>query len=152
MGDPTRTEAEFLAEFEAAVEAERIADLTEPRARSVAYDRATGRIVVELKLGSAFAFPPEMFPELADQSPEELAKVYTTVSGDGIYWDDLDVGIEVSGILADILGDAMLRAFASKGGSVKSEKKAAAARVNGRKGGRPKKKRPAPPAQEPAAT
>jgi hypothetical protein len=143
------TDEEILAQYDAACEAERIADLTEPRAKSVVYDAASGRIVVELKLGSAFAFPPDLFPELAGESPEELAKVYTTVSGDGIYWDDLDVGIEVSGILARILGDALLKSFASRGGSSTSERKAAAARANGRKGGRPRKKRPA---KEPAAT
>ena len=150
MEFPTRSEEDFRAEFEAATEAERIADLTEPRARSVAYDPATGRIVVELKLVSAFAFPPDLFPELAGQSPEELAKVYTTASGDGIYWDDLDVGIETAGILVRILGDALLRSFASKGGSARSERKAAAARANGRKGGRPRKKRVPDPAREPA--
>lgn len=143
------TNEELRAQFAAADAAERIADQTEPRAKSVAYDAASGRIVVELKLGSAFAFPPDLFPELAGETPDELAKVYTTDSGDGIYWDDLDVGIEVSGILARILGDALLKSFASRGGSSTSERKAAAARANGRKGGRPRKKRPA---KEPAAT
>jgi len=149
MDFPKLTEAEILAQLPAADEAERVADLTEPRARSVAYDPVSGRIIVELKLGSAFAFPPDLYPELTGESPDELAKVYTTVSGDGIYWDDLDVGIEVSGILARILGDALLKSFASRGGASTSERKAAAARANGRKGGRPRKKRPA---KEPAVT
>lgn len=147
MDFPRLTEAEILAQLPAADEAERIADLTEPRAKWAAYDPTSGRIVVELKLGSAFAFPPALFAELAEFTPEELASVEPDPSGEALLWEELDVGITVAGILVEILGDGMLRAFASRGGSSRSQRKAAAARANGRKGGRPRKKRPA---KEPA--
>ncbi|HEY0025154.1 MAG TPA: DUF2442 domain-containing protein [Longimicrobium sp.] len=143
------TDEAILAQYTAACEADRIADLTEPRAKSASYDRTTGRIVVELKLGSAFAFPPGLYPELQGRTPEELALVEPDPSGEALLWEELDVGITVAGILVRILGDSMLRAFASRGGSSTSERKAAAARANGRKGGRPRKKRPT---KEPAAT
>lgn len=151
MALPTRTDEAFRAEYEAAVEAERIADLTEPRAKSAHYDPETRRIVVELKLGSAIAFPTSLYPDLDRLTPEQLATMELDPGGEALLWEEYDVGYEVAGIIVDILGDAMLRAFASRGGSSRSERKAAAARQNGRKGGRPKKKRPAP-AQEPAAT
>ncbi|CAA9363469.1 MAG: hypothetical protein AVDCRST_MAG89-3913 [uncultured Gemmatimonadetes bacterium] len=149
MDFPSLTDEEIFAMLPAADEAERIADLTEPRAKSASYDRTTGRIVVELKLGSAFAFPPALYPELQGRTPEELALVEPDPSGEALLWEELDVGITVAGILVRILGDAMLRAFASRGGSSTSERKAAAARANGRKGGRPRKKRSV---KEPAAT
>ncbi|HZG41554.1 MAG TPA: DUF2442 domain-containing protein [Longimicrobium sp.] len=149
MEFPRLTEEQILAMIPAAEEAERIAELTDPRAKSAYYDPATMRIVVELKRGCAFAFPPSLYPELDALSPDELATVEVAFPGDALHWEDLGIGYEVAGILVDILGDAMLRAFASKGGSVRSEKKAAAARANGRKGGRPRKKRPA---TEPATT
>lgn len=56
------------AQLEAAREADRVADLTEPRARDVWYDPASRRIHVELKNGAAFAFPPSLYPELENLS------------------------------------------------------------------------------------
>jgi hypothetical protein len=149
MEYPSLTDEEILAMLPAADEAARVAELTEPRAKAAFYDPVTSRIVVELKLGSAFAFPPTLLDELADLAPEELARVEVDVSGEALSWEEYDIDISVPGILVAILGDAMLRAFASRGGASTSERKAAAARVNGRKGGRPRKKRPA---KEPAAT
>ncbi|MBW3655163.1 MAG: DUF2442 domain-containing protein, partial [Gemmatimonadetes bacterium] len=121
-------------------EAERIADKTEPRAKSAYYDPATRRIVVELKLGSAIAFPTSLYPELDRLTPEQLATMEIAPNGEALLWEEYDIGYEVAGIVVDILGDSMLRAFASRGGSSTSERKAAAARANGRKGGRPRKK------------
>lgn len=132
------------AQFAAAREAERIADLTEPRARAAYYDAVAGRIVVELKLGGAFAFLPDMYPELAGRSPAQLAAVQPCFGGEGLEWEDLDVHIAVAGVLVRMLGPAMLRAFAQRGGSSTSERKAAAARANGARGGRPRKQQPAP--------
>jgi hypothetical protein len=133
------------AQFAAAREADRIADLTEPRARDAFYDESTGRIVVELKLGGAFAFPPAMFPELQDRTPQELARVEPSPSGEGLHWDEIDVHIETAGVLVALLGPSMFRAFASVGGKTRTERKAAAARANGAKGGRPRSK----PSQQP---
>jgi hypothetical protein len=147
MEFPSLTDEEILARYDAACEAGRIAELTEPRATTASYDPGTGRIVVELKLGSAFAFPPALLEELAERTPEELARVEVDLSGEALTWEELDVDISVPGILVAILGDAMLKAFASKGGSSTSDRKAAAARANGRKGGRPRKQRPS---KEPA--
>lgn len=128
------------ARFAAAREAERTADLTEPRAREAYYDAATGRIVVELKLGGAFAFPPDLFPELAGEPAEQLAAVRPCFGGEALEWEALDVHIGVAGVLVRMLGPALPRAFAQKGGSATSERKAAAARANGARGGRPRKR------------
>ncbi|HEX6368077.1 MAG TPA: DUF2442 domain-containing protein [Longimicrobium sp.] len=128
------------AQFAAAREAERVAELTEPRARTAHYDAAAGRIVVELKLGGAFAFLPGMYPELAGCSAEQLAAVQPAFSGEALEWEGLDVHIAVAGVLVRMLGPALPRAFAQKGGSSTSERKAAAARANGARGGRPRKR------------
>jgi hypothetical protein len=111
----------------------------------VFYDDRTGRIVVELKLGGAFAFPPAMYPELVDRTPQELARVEPSPSGEGLCWDEIDVHIETAGVLVDLLGPSMFRAFASVGGKTRSERKAAAARANGARGGRPRTR----PARQP---
>lgn len=129
------------AQFAAAREAERVAELTEPRAREAYYDAATERIVVELTLGGAFAFPVQLYPELGARSPEQLAAVQPAFGGEALEWEDLDVHISVAGVLVKMLGPALPRAFAQRGGSSTSERKAAAARANGARGGRPRKPR-----------
>lgn len=146
MSEPRLSEAELLRQIEAAREADRVADATEPRARDAWYDAARGRVVVELKSGASFAFPPSLLSELDGRTEDELMGVEVSPSGDGLYWDDLDVHVETAGVLVALLGPSMFRAFASVGGSTRTERKAAAARENGRKGGRPPRRAgPAPP-------
>lgn len=141
MVDLRLSDDELTRQIEAAREAERIAELTEPRAREAYYDSATGRIVVELKLGGAVAFSPDLYPELAGRSAAQLAAVRPCLGGEALEWKDLDVHIGVAGVLVRMLGPALPRAFAQKGGSSTSERKAAAARANGARGGRPRKQR-----------
>lgn len=140
MADLRLSDDELARQIEAAREAERTADLTEPRAREAYYDAATGRIVVELKLGGAFAFPPGLYPELAGRPAAQLAAVRPCLGGEALEWEALDVHIGVAGVLVRMLGPALPRAFAQKGGSATSERKAAAARANGARGGRPRKR------------
>lgn len=139
MVERSYTDEELLAQYERAVEAERIADRTEPRARSARYEHATGRIVVELKSGAAFAVPASMFAELDGATAEALEQVEPISGGEGIGWEALDVHVSVAGILAELLGPELVRAFAARGGRSTSERKAAAARENGRRGGRPRR-------------
>lgn len=127
------------AQFEAAREADRIADLAEPRARDAWYDPVSKRIQVELRSGASFAFPPALVPELGGATPDDLMEVQLSPSGEGLLWEHLDVHVETAGVLVEMLGPSMFRAFASVGGRATSERKAAAARENGRKGGRPRK-------------
>jgi hypothetical protein len=139
MVERSYTDEELLAQYARAVEAERVADRTEPRARSARYDQGTDRVVVELKSGAAFAVPATMLPELDGAPPEALERVEPISGGEGIGWEALDVQISVPGILAGMLGPELVRAFAARGGRSTSERKAAAARANGRKGGRPRR-------------
>ncbi|HEX8691686.1 MAG TPA: DUF2442 domain-containing protein [Longimicrobium sp.] len=137
------SDAEILAQLDLAREAERAAERTEPRARAAHYDAATERVVVELRNGAAFAFPAALVPRLAEAAPEQRAAVEVYPGGDALRWDALDEDVSLAGVLAEVLGPAFVyREFARAGGRSRSEAKAAAARANGRKGGRPRK---APP-------
>lgn len=110
-----------------------------PRPLSARYDRRSKKIVVALDTGIDIAFRPEDAQGLAGASPDDLASV--TVSRLGLHWDKLDADLSIAGILAGRLGSArwMASLMGSKGGRARSPAKAAAARANGRKDGRPKR-------------
>jgi hypothetical protein len=110
---------------------------TEPRAASVRYDPVHRRVIAELTNGCSFAFPPESIQGLGQASDAELASVKILGAGYGLHWDQFDIDISVPGLLAGIFGT---RAFmAQQAGRISTPKKAAAARANGSKGGRPRK-------------
>lgn len=126
------------AEIEAASRRGEEARSTEPRAAAVRYARAPKRIVVELTNGCSFAFPTHLAEGLEDASPEELAKVEILGSGYGLHWEALDVDLTVPGLIAGIFGTKSH--MARRAGQATSPAKAAAARANGARGGRPRKK------------
>jgi len=131
MIDPTDAELDAAAAL-----GEQLA-LTEPRAAFAQYDPVTGRILVELKNGSAFAFPARLGQGLEDATDEELAQVTVGGSGYGLHWEALDVDLSIPGLAAGIFGTkAYMARIAGRG---TSSAKAAASRTNGAKGGRPRK-------------
>jgi hypothetical protein len=134
------TDEQILAQIPAAREAERIADRTEPRARSAAYDPETGRVMVELKNGGAFAFPPDLVEELRGATPAEIAAVRLSPTGDALSWESRDTDVSVEGLFHELVGIApAARRLGRRGGRTTSAAKARAARANGQKGGRPRK-------------
>ncbi|MFM2041862.1 MAG: hypothetical protein RLY86_438 [Pseudomonadota bacterium] len=112
----------------------------EPRAASARYDAATGRVVVDLTNGCAFLFPARAAEGLETASEDDLAVVEVGGAGYGLHWPRLDVDLSVPGLLAGLFGTRafMDRQRAARAGSTRSPAKAAAARRNGAKGGRPK--------------
>ena len=125
------------AQIDAALERGRVANATEPRAAVARYDRRRKRVVVELTNGCVFAFPPHLAQGLETATDDELAAVEVLGSGYGLHWETLDVDLSVPGLLAGIFGTAAT--MARRAGRATSPAKAAAARVNGAKGGRPQK-------------
>jgi hypothetical protein len=124
-------------EIDAALARGRTAASNEPRAATARYDRRLGRVVVELTNGCTFAFPPRLAQGLEEATEDELAEVEVMGSGYGLHWEMLDVDFTVPGLLAGIFGTRSY--MARHAGRVTSPAKAAAARTNGAKGGRPRK-------------
>lgn len=134
------TDADIERQYADAVEAGRAVDEAGPRAASARYDRDTGRVEVELRNGCLFAFPAEMGQGLRGASPDELAAVEVTPGGYGLHWEALDADLAVPALMAGVFGTAAwMRELGRAGGSRTSDAKAAAARENGRRGGRPRK-------------
>ena len=96
-------------------EAATIANAVEPRAESAYYDqssdseallRSADRIVINLKSGAAYSFPPALAQGLAGASPKDLAEVEVTPSGEGLRWEKLDADFSVPALLAGVFETA----------------------------------------------
>jgi len=134
------SDAEILSQIPAARARERRARKQGLRASAARYDRATGRVVLELTNGYLSAFSARAIPALRSLSASELATVELDPSGGALRWDELDVDLSVPGLLLSAVGvDERRRHFASLAGRVSSDAKARAARANGKKGGRPRR-------------
>ena len=124
-------------EIDAALERGRIARETEPRAAAARYDRRADRVVVDLTNGCTFTFPPHIAQGLETATPVELEQVELLGQGYGLHWEALDVDLSLPGLMSGIFGT---RAYmARQAGRATSPAKAAAARANGARGGRPRK-------------
>ena len=136
------SKAEMDREIDRAMARGRRRALREPRAARARYDRRTGRVVVDLTNGCSFVFPARSLQGLAGASDGALADVQVLGSGHGLHWPALDADFTVPGLLIGVFGTRawMASELARRAGQAKSPAKAAAARANGRKGGRPRRK------------
>ena len=116
-----------------------------PRAASARYDRRVGRVVIQLDNGLELAFPPHLAEGLDRAKPEDLTDIEITPSGLGLHFPKLDADLYLPALLEGVLGSRrwMAGLMGHAGGRTKTAAKAAAARENGRLGGRPRKVVPA---------
>ncbi|MCA0241547.1 MAG: DUF2442 domain-containing protein [Proteobacteria bacterium] len=106
------------------------------------YDKRHARVVVSLSTGVELAFPADLAEGLAEAAPADLAEIEISPSGLGLHWPRLDADIYVPALLQGLFGSQRWMAASAlgrAGGSARSPAKAAAARANGAKGGRPRK-------------
>jgi hypothetical protein len=129
-------------EIEEALAVGRALDEQEPHVVDASYDAANDRIIVELDSGYGMLIPRRWLQGLEDATPEQLKAVQILGPGTAIAWDEPDVGFTVEGLTQGLFGSARwMRELGRAGGQKTSERKAASSRVNGAKGGRPKKRR-----------
>lgn len=134
------TDEELFAQIRSATAREREAAKREPRARAARYDRDRDLVVIDLRTGAYFAFPPRLAQGLKGASADELAEVEVTPMGD-LHWERLDADMSVLALLQGTFGNkAWMRELARSGGRSRSAAKVRAARANGKKGGRPRKR------------
>jgi hypothetical protein len=112
-----------------------------PSAVAVRYDRRISRIVISLSTGLDIAFAPRDVEGFEHARPADLGDAEITPSGLGIHFPKIDADIYVPALLEGFLGSKrwMAAQHGKAGGRIASTAKSAAARENGKLGGRPKK-------------
>jgi hypothetical protein len=130
---------EVRANFAPASRAGRQAAKTEPRALRVAYRPQERALRVVLTNGAAITLPVRLIPGLRRASPRDVRAVRVLGRGGGLHWERLDLDLSVPALVSSVFeGPAWMAELGRVGGRRSSEAKAAAARRNGRKGGRPR--------------
>ena len=138
---PRLTDAEIDAQIPGARAAEKADRVSGLRARLARYDKRTERVVLELTNGSAFAFPAQLVRGLEHASASERSAVTLAPSGSAVVWNALNVDMSVPGVLAMTFGRQLgAQALGAAGGAARSDAKSRAAKANGAKGGRPRKR------------
>jgi hypothetical protein len=113
------------------------------RARSAQVNRRKGVLTITMVGDVVVALPlariNDVFPNALPISDPRISDVRIEDNGATIEWPKLQIDFSVAEMLPEFMGIVTAKAAARKAGSTKSAARAAAARTNGAKGGRPKR-------------
>ena len=115
----------------------------EPRLQGASY--RDGQLVFELcgvpaPQGASLCVPARSLREFGEASDEQVAQMEITATGNAVHWPLLDVQMSTIALLELLTGLRAAQTTGALGGRARSQAKSAAARANGAKGGRPRKK------------
>ena len=103
-----------------------LSDEIEPRAVNAWYDCERGLVMLQLKNGCVFGFPPPAaaYWGLQGATREQLAAVEAWDYGEALHWEEIDADISVPGLLLHLLN---VKAWYAKwlGGAKRTEVKIA---------------------------
>ena len=104
------------------------------------YDSDADAIELAFKGGGSMTIPRTVVPGLERASASKLDAGGVSPAGDSLSWPSLDVDVYVPGLVERAFGTRLFAASTGRrGGRRRSKAKAAAAKANGAKGGRPRK-------------
>jgi hypothetical protein len=127
------------AEIESALERAKLLDRG-PLALSVEHIPDLNLLIVALSNQRRLVLPVEDLQGLGSATHEQLRKYELMGRGTGISFPELDVDLYVPALIEGVYGNRRWMAqLGKKGGTSKTEAKRRAARINGAKGGRPRR-------------
>jgi len=134
------------AKYAAALAAGRAEAENEIRAQAIRYVPERDAIEIVTSRNVGFLIPRQWIGALQDIPAEGLRRLEIWPDGSAIELEDQDIHISVHGLLTAILpamlpSRAIAAIFASRGGQATSRAKQSSSRANGRKGGRPRKRK-----------
>ena len=106
------------------------------------YDPRRDAVDLGFAGGGTITIPRQLIRGLEGTTPRVLASVDLVPAGDALSWrSPLDLDVDVPGLIERAFGSRLFAAATGRrGGRRRSRSKAAAARANGTKGGRPRKR------------
>ena len=115
----------------------------EPPHQAVAatYDAGDDLITIRFADGVELRVPRRLVQGLQHATPEQLRRIEIEGPGTGVIWPALGVAHYVPGLVAGLFGTRRWMAeIGRRGGKRRTKAKALAARTNGAKGGRPRRR------------
>jgi hypothetical protein len=106
-------------------------------AKEIRYDRRARAFHFAMRSGASVTVPVAALREFDNATQGQLQEVKLVAAGSAIEHRGLDIDMSVHGIIRDVFGFDEIQQ--KRAGRVKTAAKAAAARANGAKGGRPRK-------------
>ena len=139
MEMPEWVKKELRSNFARASRAGRQAAKMEPRAARATYRARDNSLLIELTNGAAITIPVKLIPGLQQATPSDVRSIEVLGRGGGLHWESLDLDLSVPALVSSVfVGPEWMAELGRIGGARSSAAKAAAARRNGRKGGRPR--------------
>jgi hypothetical protein len=112
----------------------------EPRLIKAHYSPGVNLVILEFDNQRRLAIPREDVEELCTASQKAAANIEITENGTGLRWPALDLDLYVPNLLKGIYGTRRwMSMIGRRGGSACTTAKRRASRMNGFKGGRPRK-------------
>jgi hypothetical protein len=116
------------------------ASMSEPYATEARFVARSHSLSIKYSNGMTLVLDVRQSPILSAHPDADLSSPYVTPGGDGILFDNSRLSFGLPNLVAPFLPVSLARQrIASDIGRVRSPAKAAAAKANGAKGGRPKK-------------
>jgi hypothetical protein len=105
------------------------------------YDAGRDTVDLTFRGGGSMMIPRHVVPGLEGARASALKSIRVSPAGDALSWPSLDVDVYVPGLVERVFGTRLFAVATGRlGGRRRSKAKTLAAKTNGLKGGRPRKR------------